>query len=98
MGIQRGHKARPLEWLTEKMIAVVSLSAIVVVFLIFMFVAREALPIFLGQMDSALVQPTVPATEMDKLSADQLRRYLGLTKKELGGMSRETLLLLMEAK
>ncbi|TMQ02112.1 MAG: phosphate ABC transporter permease subunit PstC [Verrucomicrobia bacterium] len=49
-------------------------------------------------MDSALVQPTVPATEMDKLSADQLRRYLGLTKKELGGMSRETLLLLMEAK
>jgi phosphate transport system permease protein len=98
MGIQRGHKARPLEWLTEKSIAVVSLSAIVVVFLIFLFVAREALAVFLGRMDSALVQPTVPAAEMDKLSADQLRQYLGLTKKELGRMDRETLQLLMEAK
>jgi len=98
MGIHRGHKARPLEWLAERFIFVVSLSAIVVVFLIFLFVAREALPIFLGQMDSALVQHTLPATDIDKLSPDQLRKYLGLTKKEFAGMERETLQLLMEAK
>ena len=49
MGIQRGHRARPLEWLAEKFIFLVSLSAILMVFLIFLFVAREALPIFLGK-------------------------------------------------
>ena len=53
MGIHRGHKARPLEWLAEKFIFLVSLSAILVVFLIFLFVAREALPVFLGQTNSA---------------------------------------------
>ena len=60
IGIHRGHQARPLEWLAEKFIFLVSLSAILVVFLIFLFVAREALPIFLGQMDSALVQEVLP--------------------------------------
>src|SRR5439155_16837749 len=80
MGIRRGHKARPLEWLAEKFIFLVSLSAIVVVFLIFLFVAREALPIFLGQMDSALVQEAIPAEQMEKLSPAKLRDYLGLTE------------------
>ena len=37
MGIHRGHKARPLEWLAEKLIFLVSLSTILVVFLIFVF-------------------------------------------------------------
>ncbi len=66
MGIHRGHQARPLEWLAEKFIFLVSLSAILVVFLIFLFVAREALPIFFGQMDSALVTETIPVDQMDK--------------------------------
>ena len=46
MGIHRGHKARPLEWLAEKFILTVALSTILVVLLIFLFVAREALPVF----------------------------------------------------
>lgn len=53
MGIRRGHQARPVEWLAEKVILLVSLSAILMVFLIFLFVGREALPIFLGRMDSS---------------------------------------------
>ena len=56
MGIHRGHKARPLEWLAEKFIFLVSLSTILMVFLIFVFVAREALPIFLGKENSALIR------------------------------------------
>ena len=48
MGIHRGHKARPVEWLAEKLIFLVSLTAIVMVFLIFLFVAREALPVVFG--------------------------------------------------
>ena len=98
MGLQRGHRARPLEWLAEKFIFLVSLSAILVVFLIFLFVAREALPIFLGQMDSALVQDAIPVEQMDKLSPVRLRDYLGLTKKQFAAMDQETLTALMEVK
>jgi len=98
MGLQRGHRARPLEWLVEKMIFLVSLSAILVVFLIFLFVAREALPIFLGRMDSALVQEVVPLEQMDQLSPARLRAYLGLTEKQFAEMDRETRQSLMEVK
>ena len=38
MGMHRGHQARPLEWVAEKLIFLVSLSAIVMIFLIFQIV------------------------------------------------------------
>ena len=98
MGIHRGHQARPLEWLVEKFIFLVSLSAILVVFLIFLFVAREAFPIFLSQMDSALVQDAIPVAQMDKLSLAKLREYLGLTEQQFAAMDKETLTSLMEVK
>ena len=98
MGIHRGHRARPLEWLAEKFIFLVSLSAILVVFLIFLFVAREAFPIFLGQMDSALVQEAIPVAQIDKLPPAKLREYLGLTEKQFAEMDRETIRSLMEVK
>ncbi len=98
MGIQRGHQARPVEWLAEKFIFAVSLSAILMVFLIFLFVAREALPIFFERMDSALVQKVVPANQLDTRSPEELRDYLGLTAKQFADMDRDTLKLLMEAK
>ena len=53
MGLERGHRARPLEWIAEKGIFVISLSAILMVFLIFIFIGREALPVFLGQENTA---------------------------------------------
>lgn len=98
VGIQRGHRARPLEWLAEKFIFTVSLSAILVVLLIFLFVAREAAPLLFGQMNSAPVQEVIPVGEMDKLSPAQLQHYLGLTLKEFSAMDRETLKSLMEVK
>src|SRR5580704_7970237 len=82
MGLQRGHRARPLEWLAEKGIFLVSLSAMVMVFLIFLFVAREALPIFFGRMNSASVRQVIPVADMDKLTPAQLQEYLGLTPKQ----------------
>jgi phosphate transport system permease protein len=97
-GIHRGHRARPLEWVVEKLIFGVSLSAILVVFLIFLFVAREALPIFLGRMDSAPVQRVIPVADMDKLAPEELRRYLDLTATQYARMDRETLRSLMEIK
>lgn len=98
MGLARGHRARPLEWLAEKAIFLVSLSAILMVFLIFLFVTRESLPVFLGRMNSAAAQPALPVESMDRLSPEELRSYLGLTKKEFAAKDRETLKLLMEVK
>ncbi len=98
MGIRRGHRARPLEWLAEKFIFLVSLSAILMVFLIFLFVAREALPIFLGKTDTALVQKVIPPGELDKLSPATLQHYLELTPEQFAAMDKETLKSLMEVK
>lgn len=98
MGLHRGHKARPFEWIAEKTIFLVSSSAIVLVFLIFLFVAREALPVFLGQTNSSRVQEIIPSTQMDKLSPEKLREYLDLTPEEFASKDRETLKLLMEVR
>ncbi len=98
MGIHRGHKARPLEWLAEQFIFLVSLSTILVVFLIFVFVAREALPIFLGKENSALIKPVIPPADMDKLPPEELRAYLKLSEKQFNEMDRETKLDLMLVK
>jgi phosphate transport system permease protein len=98
MGIQRGHRARPLEWLAEKFIFLVSLSAILMVFLIFLFVAREALPIFFGEADTALIQKTISPDQMDKLSPTQLQKYLDLTPEQFKAMDKDTLKSLMEVK
>jgi phosphate transport system permease protein len=98
MGIGRGHKARPLEWLAEKAVFLVALSTILVVFLIFVFVARESLPIFLGRANSAMITPVIPVADMDRTPPGELQRYLGLTPGEYTAMDKETLKLLMEAK
>lgn len=98
MGIRRGHQARPLEWLAEKGIFLVSLSAIVMVFLIFLFVARESLPIFLGKTNSSSAFEVISPDRLDALPPAQLQAYLGLTETEFKSFDRETLKLLMEVK
>jgi phosphate transport system permease protein len=98
MGLRRGHHAKPLEWLAEKLIFLVSLSAILIVFLIFIFIGREALPVLFGRMNTALVQKTIPVDQMDKLSPLQLQDYLELTKEQFASMDRDTLKTLMELK
>jgi phosphate transport system permease protein len=98
MGIHRGHQARPLEWLAEKFIFLVSLSTILMVFLIFVFVAREALPVFFGQTDTALVSPVIPPAEMDKHSPAELQKYLELTPEQFKAMDKDTLKSLMDVK
>src|SRR5437773_2551820 len=97
-GIKRGHKARPVEWLAEKFIFLVSLSAIVMVLLIFLFVAREALPVALGRMSSAKTVRTIPPAEIGRLSQAELMEYLGLTTAQFKAMDQETLKDLMAVK
>jgi phosphate transport system permease protein len=98
MGLHRGHRAKPMEWLVEKAIFAVSLIAILMVFLIFVFIGREALPVIFGKVNSAMVQQTIPVSDFEKLSPAQLQEYLGLTAKQYEGMDRDTLKTLMELK
>ena len=98
LGIHRGHKARPGEWLAEKFIFLVSLSAIAMVMLIFLFVAREALPIFFGATNTALIQPVIPTAELEKHSPAELQKYLDLTPQQFATMDKETIKTLMDIK
>lgn len=104
MGLKRGYKARPLEWLAEKAIFLVSLTAIVMVFLIFVFVAREGLPIFLGQMNSAATQDqkVISVEEVDQMSAAEVQLALGISNRKFAESTleehRESLKLIMEVR
>ncbi len=98
MGLQRGHHAKPLEWLAERGIFLVSTSAIVMIFLIFLFVAREALPIFLGRMTTASGQAVIPVAETDRHTPEELAAYLGLTTKQFTDLDADTKKTLMEGK
>ena len=98
MGIHRGHKARPVEWLAEKFIFLVSLSAIAMVLLIFLFVAREALPVLFGETNTALIQKIIPTAEMSQHSDAEIQRYLELTPAQFKQMDPETLKALMDVK
>jgi phosphate transport system permease protein len=81
-GLLHGRKHRPLEWLAEKGILAVSLSAILLILLIFTFVGREALPALLGRMSSAHPTEALSAAEIEKLTPQQLQAYLGLSNAE----------------
>jgi len=98
MGLKRGHKARPLEWVAEKFIFLVSLSAIIVIFLIFLFVAREALPIFFGRMNSSLAGEVIPVEKMNTMSDKEVMAYLELTPQQFKQLDKEGLQALMEVK
>ncbi len=59
---------------------------------------REALPVVLGKMDSAAVQPVIPVADMDKIRAEELRVYLELTPEQFAKMDHATKKMLMESK
>jgi phosphate transport system permease protein len=98
MGLQRGHKAKPLEWLAEKLIFAVSLSAILMVFLIFVFIGREALPVAFGRVSNARGGETIPVEHLDKMSEKEVEAYLELTPEQYHAMDHDTLKTLMELK
>jgi phosphate transport system permease protein len=97
MGIKRGHRAKPLEWLAEKMIFLVSLTAILLVFLIFIFIGREALPVAFERMSTAKAQQ-LPPSQVVMLSPVQLREYLGFTKAEFENLDQDAIKTLIELK
>lgn len=96
--LAKGRKRRPLEWLVERGIFLVSLSAIVMVFLIFLFVGNKAWPIFAGKLNSSKVFTPIPVEDMAKHSDAELRAYLGLSADVWRGLDAEARQALMEVK
>ena len=92
------HKSRPLEWVVEKGIFLTSLSAIVMIFLIFAFVASKAWPIVVGGETSSRVFTSIPVADMAKHSPEELQKYLGVTAGQWAGFDDETKRTLMEVK
>jgi len=91
MGLRRGHRAKPFEWLAERVIMLVSLTAILMVFLIFVFIGREAWPVAIGRVNTALVQQMRPVSDINKMTPLEFCDYLGLSTAQLASMDRETL-------
>jgi len=91
-------QAHRLDWLIERGILLVSTTAIVMILLIFVFVAREGLPVILGRTDNARVQQPLTAAQAAEASPEQLARYLGVTPAELKGYDAETVKMLVELK
>src|SRR5207244_6019319 len=98
MGLQRGHKAKPLEWLAERLIFAVSLSAILMVFLIFVFIGREALPVILGRVNNGRTGKALSVEQMEKMGEKELEAYLEITPEQHKAMDHDTLKTLMELK
>lgn len=96
--ILRKRTSYGVEWVVEKCIMLVSLSAVIVILLIFIFLGRESAPVFFGRLNSALIQDVIQPADIDKYSAEQLRNYLGLTRKQFARLDRETLLALLDAR
>lgn len=96
MGIHRGHRAHPFERFAEWCIFGVSFSTIAVVFLIFIFVGKEALPVIFGKANAAAIKEVIPPADIDKLSSEALREYLEMSPAQFAEMDRETRQMLME--
>ena len=91
-------RRRTGEWLAERGIFVISLTSILMIFLIFAFVGREAIPIALGQVTTARAKKPLTAPEALALPAGQLAKYLGVTAVELRGFDADTTKTLIELK
>lgn len=98
MGIKRGHKARPMEWLAEQGIFLVSMSAIVTTLLIFVFIARESLPILFQREDSSHQTTVIRVEDAAKHSAKELAAYLDMKPDEVSKLDADTLKLMLEVK
>ena len=98
MTVVSGAKKGWAERLIERALFLVSLSAILLIFLIFIFIVKEAFPVLLGKVNSAPELEPIPVEKMSALSPEDLQQYLDLTPDQYAGLDESTLRLLMEVK
>tara|TARA_A100001037_G_scaffold305916_1_gene348047 strand:+ start:7486 stop:8568 length:1083 start_codon:yes stop_codon:yes gene_type:complete len=75
----------------------ISLSVIITIGLIFAFIAREALPVILEQLDQPTTQSVIAPEDLNTTDPIVLRDYLDLTRSEFEALDQQTLTLLLEA-
>ncbi|MEI6084348.1 MAG: ABC transporter permease subunit, partial [Verrucomicrobiota bacterium] len=85
---RRAPRRRWTEWFIERGIFLVSLSAILMVFLIFAFVGKEALPVILKETNNAKI----------RAANESPAAFLGLTEAEYKSYDAETIKTLVELK
>lgn len=81
-------RRRWAEWFIERGIFLVSLSAILMIFLIFAFVGREALPVLLGQTNNARIRS----------KSESVASFLGMSDAELKTYDAATIQTLIDLK
>jgi phosphate transport system permease protein len=74
------------------------MSAIVLIALIFIFIGRESLPIFLGTEDSSHSSRVIKPEEAASLPKAELAAYLDMKPSEIAELDADTLKLLLEVK
>ncbi len=87
-----------IEKAMEKFVFLISLTTILFVLLIFVFIARESLPIFLGTVERSIVREPIPVNALTTTPPEELMAYLDLSADEFQSMEKETLELLLEVK
>jgi phosphate transport system permease protein len=87
-----------LDKIVESIIFSVSATAVAVIFLIFLFVARESLPVLFQRTTTAGADAIIEPHEMDSVEPAQLAHYLGLPKSDLSLLDAETIRELLEDK
>ena len=95
---RRTPRRRWAEWVIERGIFLVSLSVILMVFLIFAFVVREALPVIFCKTNNARLESQLTEAQIAALPADKLAKYLGVTDAEFRSYDAGTVRTLVELK
>ena len=80
------------EWFIERAIFLVSLSAILMIFLIFAFVGHEALPVILGRTNNARVHQTEDTAKFLGMTAEEFKTYDAATIQTLLELKKEEML------
>ena len=96
--LAKGRKPRPFEWIVEKGIFLTSLSAIVMIFLIFAFVGNKAWPVITGKTNSSRVFTPIHPDDIAKHSPQELQEYLDVTPAQWAKFNDETKRTLLEVK
>ena len=96
--IQQGGSRHRLDKLFELGMAAIASSATIFIFLIFLFVVKEALPVFLGQVDTSKGGEILSPDQLERMNPGDVKEYLELTNEQYHRLDQDALRLMMEVK
>ena len=87
-----------MDKLFELGMAAIASSATIFIFLIFLFVVKEALPVFLGQVDTSKGGEILSPDQLERMNPGDVKEYLELTNEQYRRLDQDALRLMMEVK